>query len=225
MDPQHRDRVAFVKLVSGAFRRGMKLKPGDGGKAITVSSPILFFAQDRDIADEAFPGDVIGVPNHGVLRVGDSLSETGRARFAGIPNFAPEILRRARMTDPMKSKHLRKALEGLAEEGVTQLFKPSIGAEMIVGAVGALQFDVMAERLREEYGLDVVFEVPPYETARWLASDDAAATEEFASRYRGQMAEDLDGAPVFLAKNAWEAAYVEERNPTLRFLKTRERRA
>jgi peptide chain release factor 3 len=224
MDPLHRDRVAFMKLVSGRFERGMKLKPAGGGKAITVSSPILFFAQDREVTDEAFAGDVIGVPNHGVLRVGDSLSESGEARFAGIPNFAPEILRRVRVRDPMKSKHLRKALEGLAEEGVTQLFKPQIGADIVVGAVGALQFEVMAERLSEEYGLDVIFEAPPFETARWLVSDDDAALEEFASRHRGQMAEDLDGAPVFLAKNAWEAAYVEEKSPALRFLRTRERR-
>jgi peptide chain release factor 3 len=224
MDPQHRDRVAFVKLVSGKFRRGMKLKPGDGGKAITVASPILFFAQDRDIADEAFPGDVIGVPNHGVLRVGDSLSESGRARFAGMPNFAPEILRRVRVADPMKSKHLRKALEGLAEEGVTQLFKPTIGSDMVVGAVGLLQFEVMAERLADEYGLDVMFEVPPFETARWLAGSPDAL-EAFAGRHRGQMAEDLDGAPVFLAKSGWEAGYVEEKFPEIRFLRTRERRA
>ena len=225
MDPQHRDRIAFVKLVSGAFHRGMKLKPSVDRKALTVSSPIMFFAQDRDVAEEAFAGDVMGVPNHGILRVGDSLSESGRAQFAGIPNFAPEILRRARVTDPMKNKHLRKALEGLAEEGVTQLFKPAIGAELVVGAVGALQFDVMVERLRAEYGLDVVFETPPFETARWIATDDDEALEDFASRYRGQMAEDLDGAPVFLAKNAWEAGYAEERNPTLRFLKARERGA
>lgn len=123
MDPNHRDRVAFVRLCSGRFRRGMKLKT-EAGKQLTVSSPILFFAQDREIADEAFAGDVMGVPNHGTLRVGDSLSESGRLRFTGIPNFAPEILRRARLADPLKAKHLKKALESLAEEGVTQLFRP-----------------------------------------------------------------------------------------------------
>jgi len=223
MDPQHRDRIAFMKLVSGKFRRGMKLKPANAGKAITISSPIMFFAQDREIADEAFAGDVIGVPNHGVLRVGDSLSESGRARFAGIPNFAPEILRRARVADPLKGKHLRKALEGLAEEGVTQLFKPSIGAEMIVGAVGALQFDVMTERLKAEYGLAVMFEVPPYETARWLTAENDDIIEEFAGRHRGQMAEDLDGAPVFLAKNSWEVSYVEDKFPSIKFARVRER--
>ncbi|MGD2133001.1 MAG: peptide chain release factor 3 [Maricaulaceae bacterium] len=225
MDPQHRDRIAFVKLVSGTFKRGMKLKTLASGKPLTVSSPVMFFANDRDIADEAFPGDVIGAPNHGVLRVGDSLSETGRAQFAGIPNFAPEILRRARLLDPMKAKHLRKALESLAEEGVTQLFKPAIGADMIVGAVGVLQFEVMSERLQTEYSLDVTFEVPPFETARWLAADDPADIEDFAAKHRAQMAEDLDESPVFLAKNAWEASYVEEKFPKVRFLTTRERQA
>ena len=158
-----------------------------------------------------------------MLRVGDSLSESGKAVFAGIPNFAPEILRRVRVADPLKSKHLRRALEGLAEEGVTQLFKPAIGADMIVGAVGALQFDVMAERLRAEYGLDVAFEVPPFETARWLAADSDETIETFAGMHRGQMAEDLDAAPVFLAKDGWEASYVAERYPDVRFLRARER--
>ncbi len=222
MDPNHRDRVAFMKLASGRFKRGMKLKT-TAGKAITVSSPILFFAQDREIVDEAFAGDVMGVPNHGVLRVGDSLSESGKIRFSGIPNFAPEILRRARVKDPLKAKHLRKALESLAEEGVTQLFKPALGADMIVGAVGPLQIDVMAERIQVEYGLEAIFETPPYMTARWLAGEPDAL-EDFASRNRGQMAEDLDGEPVYLAKNAWEVSYAEEKFPDLSFLRARERR-
>jgi len=163
MDLNHRDRVAFLRLSSGEFKRGMKLKTTEN-KTISVHNPILFFAQDRELADNAYAGDVIGIPNHGVLRVGDSLSETGKIRFAGIPNFAPEILRRARLKDPLKAKHLRKALESLAEEGVTQLFKPNMGADMIVGAVGALQIEVMAERIKTEYGLEVTFEMPPYQT-------------------------------------------------------------
>jgi peptide subunit release factor RF-3 len=136
MDPNHRDRIAFFRVVSGRFQRGMRLKTV-AGKQIGITSPVMFMAQDREIADEAFGGDVIGMPNHGQLRVGDALSENGNIQFAGIPNFAPEILRRVRTKDPMKSKHLRKALEGLAEEGVTQLFTPEIGSDMIVGAVGA----------------------------------------------------------------------------------------
>ena len=143
MDPNHRDRVAFLRLCSGEFRRGMRLKTSSG-KQLNIHNPLMFMAQDREIAETAYAGDVIGVPNHGQLRVGDSLSENGDIQFAGIPNFAPELLRRARVKDPMKAKHLRKALESLAEEGVTQLFTPQIGSDMIVGAVGQLQIEVMA---------------------------------------------------------------------------------
>ena len=169
MDPAHRDRIAFLRLVSGKFTRGMKLKVENTGRQLSVNAPILFFASDRELAEEAFAGDVIGVPNHGVLRVGDSLSESGTLRFAGLPNFAPEILRRVRIKDPLKAKHLKKALEGLAEEGVTQLFRPVIGADFVVGAVGQLQFEVMADRLGGEYGLDVEFEPAPYAEARCRA--------------------------------------------------------
>jgi len=222
MDPNHRDRVAFLRLVSGVFKRGMKLKTADN-KTISVHNPILFFAQDREIADKAYGGDVIGVPNHGALRVGDSLSESGKIRFAGIPNFAPEILRRARLADPLKAKHLRKALESLAEEGVTQLFKPSMGSDMIVGAVGSLQIDVMAERIKTEYGLEVTFEVGLFQTARWLSADDPKLIEAFANKNQGAMAEDLDGAPVLLAKSAWDISYAQDKNPNIKFLKVKER--
>ncbi|MAC90731.1 MULTISPECIES: peptide chain release factor 3 [Maricaulis] len=223
MDPNHRDRVAFVRLCSGVFKRGMKLKT-EAGKQLTVSSPILFFAQDREIADEAFAGDVMGVPNHGTLRVGDSLSESGKLRFSGIPNFAPEILRRARLADPLKAKHLKKALESLAEEGVTQLFRPTLGGDFIVGAVGALQIDVMRERVAAEYGLEVDFEPAPYDTARWL-SGDRVKIEEFADRHKSAMAEDINGDPVFLAKSAWEVSYSEEKFPDLTFHRAKERSA
>jgi peptide chain release factor 3 len=221
MDPNHRDRVAFLRLASGRFKRGMKLKT-DKGKSLTVSSPIMFFAQDREIADEAFAGDVIGIPNHGLLRVGDSLSESGDILFAGIPNFAPEILRRARLADPLKAKHLKKALESLAEEGVTQLFRPVIGGDFIVGAVGQLQIEVMAERVAVEYGLDVTFEAAPYELARWINGSDADI-EKFADRHKSAIAEDIDGDPVFLAKSAWEVSYSEEKWPDLKFLRAKER--
>ncbi|MBB33970.1 MAG: peptide chain release factor 3 [Hirschia sp.] len=222
MDPNHRDRIAFLKMVSGKFKRGMKLKT-TAGKQINVASPVMFMAQDREIADEAFAGDVIGVPNHGALRVGDSLSESGAVQFGGIPNFAPEILRRARVKDPMKAKHLRKALEGLAEEGVTQLFTPALGADMIVGAVGALQIDVMAERVSAENNLEVAFEQGLYNVARWISSDDKAKLEAFVEKNRVNMATDIDGAPVFLGKNAWDVGYVAEKNPDIRFMNTKER--
>ena len=222
MDPNHRDRVAFLRLASGEFRRGMKLKQSGTGKTIGVHNPILFFASERETVDEAWPGDIIGIPNHGVLRVGDTLSESGNLVFTGIPNFAPEILRRVRLADPMKQKHLARALESLAEEGVTQLFKPAIGSQWIVGVVGALQLDVLKSRLVAEYDLAADLEASPFDAARWL-SGTPAEIEKFAAANRGGMAADRDGAPVFLAKSAWEIGYVAERFPNVKLLKTRER--
>jgi peptide chain release factor 3 len=222
MDPNHRDRVAFLRLASGRFRRNMKLKQSGTGKSIGVHNPILFFASERETVDEAWPGDIIGIPNHGVLRVGDTLSESGQVIFTGIPNFAPEILRRVRLADPMKQKHLARALESLAEEGVTQLFKPQIGSQWIVGVVGMLQLDVLKSRLVAEYGLDADLEPAPYDAARWLSGSEADI-EKFAAANRGGMASDRDGAPVFLAKSAWELGYVAEKAPAVKFLKTRER--
>lgn len=225
MDPNHRDRVAFIRLCSGKFKRGMKLKQVATGKQIGIHNPILFFAQDRETIDEAFPGDIIGVPNHGVLRVGDTLTEGEDLVFTGIPNFAPEILRRIRLADPMKAKHLQRALESLAEEGVTQVFKPAIGSQWIVGVVGQLQLDVLASRMAGEYGLEVGFEPPPFEMARWVAADDPLELKKFIADHQGNMAEDRDGAPVFLAKSAWELRYTGEKRPAIRFNKTRERQA
>jgi peptide chain release factor 3 len=222
MDPNHRDRIAFVRLTSGRFTRGMKLKVQNTGRQMSVNAPILFFASDRELAEEAFAGDVIGIPNHGVLRVGDSLSETGTVRFAGLPNFAPEILQRVRVKDPLKAKHLKKALEGLAEEGVTQLFRPTLGADFIVGAVGQLQFEVMADRLSGEYALDVIFEPAPYAEARWI-SGTRADLEDFTSKHRTAIAADIDEAPVFLGKSSWEIGYVAERYPNVEFSRSKER--
>jgi peptide chain release factor 3 len=222
MDPNHRDRVAFVRLASGQFRRNMRLTQSGTGKSIGIHNPILFFAQQRETVGEAWPGDIIGIPNHGVLRVGDTLSESGKIIFTGIPNFAPEILRRVRLGDPMKQKHLARALTSLAEEGVTQVFKPTIGAQWIVGVVGPLQLEVLKSRLHEEYGLDADLEASPYDTARWLSADDKDL-EKFVEGNRGGMATDRDGAPVFLAKSAWELNYVADKFPKVKFAKTRER--
>ena len=222
MDPNHRDRIAFLRLTSGEFQRGMKLKVQNTGRQLSVNAPIMFFASDRELAEEAFAGDVIGIPNHGVLRVGDSLSETGTLRFAGLPNFAPEILQRVRVKDPLKAKHLKKALEGLAEEGVTQLFRPTMGSDFIVGAVGQLQFEVMADRLANEYQLEVLFEASPYAEARWIGGEKADL-EDFQGKHRMQMATDIDDQPVFLAKTAWETGYVSERYPKVRFERSKER--
>jgi peptide chain release factor 3 len=223
MDPNHRDRVAFVRLCSGRFRRGMKLRQVHSGKTIAVQNPIFFFAQDRELAEEALPGDIIGIPNHGTLRVGDSLTEGEDIRFTGIPNFAPEILRRVRLDDPMQAKQLKRALEDLAEEGVTQVFRPMLGAAWIVGVVGQLQLDVLSSRMASEYNVAVGFEVAPYETARWVLSGDPGLLRRFVERHREAMAEDRDGSPVFLARNSWDLDRTTKDWPDLRFEKTRER--
>jgi peptide chain release factor 3 len=157
------------------------------------------------------------------LRVGDSLSQSGDVLFRGIPNFAPEILKRVRVRDPLKQKHLRKALESLGEEGVTQVFKPMIGADLVVGAVGELQFDVLDERMKAEYGLEVLFEQSPYQAARWVSAEARADLDAFIEKSSAQMAEDVDGAPVFLGKSAWEIGYVQEKNPKIRFKDIKER--
>ena len=223
MDPNHRDRVAFLRLCSGKFRRGMKLTQMGTGKVLSVNSPILFFAREREIVDEAWPGDIIGIPNHGVLRVGDTLTEGETVKITGIPNFAPEILRRVRLEDPMKSKQLKRALEDLAEEGVTQVFRRVIGGDHIVGVVGELQLDVLKTRVEAEYQVKIDLEPAPFETARWISADNKADLEAFMAANRGGMSEDRDGAPVFLARNAWELGYVAERTPAIKFADIRER--
>ncbi len=223
MDPNHRDRVAFLRMVSGTFKRGMKLRQAATGKQIGVHNPILFFAQDRELVEEAYPGDIIGIPNHGTLRVGDTLSESSELVFTGIPNFAPEILRRVRVGDPMKSKHVRRALESLAEEGVTQVFKPLIGANWIVGVVGQLQLDVLKTRVKNEYDLDIDFEVAALEGARWISSEESAELKRFIDAHKGSMAVDVDDASVFLGASAWELNYTQEKWPSITFHKTRER--
>jgi peptide chain release factor 3 len=223
MDPNHRDRVAFMRMVSGHFKRGMKLKPSGSGKVMSIHNPILFFARDREIVDEAWPGDVMGIPNHGTLRVGDTLTEGEDLVFTGIPNFAPEILRRVRLGDPLKAKHLQRALESLAEEGVTQVFKPMLGSQWFVGVVGQLQLDVLAQRIATEYGLVVSFEAGLYETARWLKAEDPAELKKFMDAHKGNMAEDRDGAPVFLAKSTWELGYTADKWPAVKFTATKER--
>jgi len=223
MDPNRRERVAFFRLCSGRFRRGMKLRQARTGKTLSVQNPIFFFAHERELADEALPGDIIGIPNHGTLRVGDTLTEGEVIRFTGIPNFASEILRRVRLDDPIRAKQFRRALEDLAEEGVTQVFRPMLGASWIVGVVGQLQLDVLVSRMATEYKIAVGFETAPYETARWIVGDDPAEIKRFTERHRASLAEDRDGAPVFLARNAWELNHTIETWPDLRFLATRER--
>jgi peptide chain release factor 3 len=224
MDPKHRDRVAFMRVCSGHFRRGMKLRHVRSGKSLAVHSPIFFFAQDRELAEEAWPGDIVGIPNHGTLRVGDTLTESAEdLRVTGIPSFAPEILRRVRLDDPMRAKQLRRALDDLAEEGVAQIFRPLLGSNWIVGVVGQLQLDVLGTRIEHEYGVKAGFEPAPFETARWITAERPGAAKDFVEHNRSSVAEDGDGEPVFLARNRWELNRVEEEWPHVRFRATKER--
>jgi len=223
MDPNHRDRVAFMRVCSGALKRGMKLTNPRLGKAVTIQNPITFFARDRELAELARPGDIVGIPNHGTLRVGDTLSERGDVAFTGLPDFAPEILRRVRLDDPMKSKQMRKGLEDLAEEGVIRIFKPAIGSNWIVGVVGALQLDVLATRMEAEYSLKLGFELSPWEIARWVSADEPAELKRLLEANRGSAAEDADGAAVLLIRNAWELGRFQQDWPKVKFASVRER--
>ncbi len=216
MDPNHRDRIAFLRVSSGRLTRGMKAKLVRTGKPMSLSAPQFFFAQERALAEEAFPGDVVGIPNHGTLRIGDTLTEGEDLVFRGVPSFAPEILRRVKLTDAMKAKKLREALQQMAEEGVVQTFVPFDGSGALVGVVGALQLDVLVERLQGEYGLPVTFESSRFELARWVAAAPADLAK-FLAAYPSSTASDLDGAPVFLASSAFTLKYEADRWPQVTF--------
>ncbi|MBL0217237.1 MAG: peptide chain release factor 3 [Myxococcales bacterium] len=222
MDPQHRDRIAFVRLASGRFERGMKLTVPRTGKTLGVHNAMVFQANERELAEEAWAGDIIGIPNHGTLRIGDALTEGETIHFTGIPSFAPEYLRRVRSDDPMKAKHLGRALEQIAEEGAAQVFKMFLGSDFIVGVVGALQFEVLADRIRSEYNLPCHFEGTSFEVARWVDADDPKLIKKFADQNRDNIAEDHSGATVFLARNEWQMNRAKLDFPQLRFLQTRE---
>ncbi|HLF21358.1 MAG TPA: EF-Tu/IF-2/RF-3 family GTPase, partial [Aestuariivirga sp.] len=222
MDPNHRDRIAFMRLASGKLTRGMRVKIVRTGKTLALNAPQFFFAQDRSLAEEAYAGDVVGIPNHGILRIGDTLTEGEDIAFTGVPSFAPEILRRVKLGDPMKAKKLREALKQLAEEGVVQLFLPVDGSPAIVGVVGALQLDVLADRLANEYGVPVSFEPSRYETMRWISCDDAKKLDEFIAANRFSIAHDLDGAPVLMAQSPFSLNYTLERAPGIKAVEIKE---
>ncbi|MFB9223515.1 peptide chain release factor 3 [Paracoccus cavernae] len=221
MDPKHRDRVAFVRVASGHFERGMKLLHVRSKKPMAVSNPVLFLAADRELADEAWAGDIIGIPNHGQLRIGDALTEGETLRFTGIPSFAPELLQNVRSTDPMKAKHLEKALMQFAEEGAAKVFKPLIGSGYIVGVVGALQFDVLASRIEIEYGIPVRFEPSQFTSARWL-SGPKDKVEAFANINKQHISTDHDGDLVYLTRLQWDIDRVQRDYPDLHLTATKE---
>lgn len=220
--PKHRDRIAFVRLCSGHFRRGMKMLHVRSGKYMPVHNPVMFLAQERELAEEALPGDILGLPNHGNLRIGDALTEGENLVFTGIPTFAPELLQKIRSVDPLKAKHLGKALQQIAEEGGASVFRPAIGAEWIVGVVGSLQFDVLADRIRTEYEIPVIFEPTTLYTARWVKAENSLELKKFMDSNRASMAEDHDGEPVFLARNAWHLNKTTEDFPKISFMATRQ---
>jgi peptide chain release factor 3 len=221
MDPKHRDRIAFLRLCSGKFERGMKVKQVASGKMLNVNNAITFMAQDRTIMDEAYSGDIIGIPNHGTIKLGDTFTSNESLKFIGIPSFAPEFFRRARIQNPMKMKQLQIGLKQLAEEGAAQLFRPLLSNDLVLGAVGMLQFDVVKHRLEHEYGVDMIFEPFDCYTVRWLhgSNDDLKA---IADKYGFNVG--LDGADdyVYLAPNRVNLQMAQERYPDITFAETRE---
>ncbi|RDE09504.1 peptide chain release factor 3 [Pelagibacterium lacus] len=223
MDPNHRDRVAFVRVASGTLKRGMRLKNVRSGKDLKVANPMFFFARERELADEAVAGDVVGIPNHGTLSVGDTLTDGADVTVTGIPNFAPELLRRVHLSDASKTKQLAKALNDLAEEGVVQVFKPTLGAGYYVGAVGPLQLEVLTSRAQAEYGVQIRIEPAQYVTARWVKVKDKTQFEKFSAIHRLNVAEDRYGDPVFLAPSQWEIDRCAKDYPELTFLATKDR--
>jgi peptide chain release factor 3 len=222
MDPNHRDRIAFVRIVSGKYTPGMKLYHVRIGREVIISNAITFMAQERVKVEEAFAGDILGLHNHGTMRIGDTFSIKEPLRFTGIPNFAPEIFRRAVLKNPMKMKQLQKGLEQLTEEGATQLFRPLASNDLILGAVGVLQFDVVAHRLQHEYGVDAIFEPVQVATARWVYAQDAKQLAEFEKKARDNIARDGAGELTYLAPTRVNLQLTQERWPDIRFEATRE---
>ncbi len=214
MDPKHRDRVAFVRLASGHFQRGMKLTHVRTKKPMAISNPVLFLASDRELAEEAWAGDIIGIPNHGQLRIGDTLTEGEAIRVTGLPSFAPELLQNCRAGDPMKAKHLDKALMQFAEEGAAKVFKPMIGSGFVVGVVGQLQFEVLASRIEMEYGLPVRFEPSQFTSARWVTGPKAAV-DAFVEKNKGHISYDNDGDIVYMTRLQWDIDRIERDHPEL----------
>lgn len=222
MDPAHRDRIAFLRICSGKFTRGMKVRHHRIGKDITLANATIFLAQDRANVEEAWPGDIIGLHNHGTIKIGDTFTLKEELKFTGIPNFAPELFRRVILKNPLKMKQLQKGLIQLAEEGAIQIFRPIIGSDYIMGAVGVLQFEVTVARLKNEYGVDAIYEPVNYQAARWVSCNDKKKLAEFESKNQGSLAKDSEGFLTHLAQNEWMLNFFMEKWPDIEFHKTRE---
>jgi len=225
MDPAHRDRIAFLRICSGRFERGMKVRHHRLGKEVPFANATIFMAQDRAHVDEAYPGDIIGIYNHGTIKIGDTFTEKEPLKFTGIPNFAPEHFRRVQLRNPMKAKQLRKGLVQLAEEGAVQVFRMVEGTGFILGAVGILQFDVTVERLRAEYGVDAAYEPVDFSIARWVSCENPSHLEDFERKHRANLAYDAEDHLTYLGPGAWHLEFISEQWPDIEFMKTREQGA
>ncbi|MBD2858836.1 peptide chain release factor 3 [Spongiibacter sp. KMU-158] len=222
MDPKHRDRIAFMRVCSGEYSKGMKMRHVRIGKDVKIADAVSFLAGDRELVEQAVSGDIIGLHNHGTIQIGDTFTEGDEFKFTGIPHFAPELFRRIRLADPLKSKQLQKGLQQLSEEGSTQVFMPQKNSDLIVGAVGMLQFDVVVYRLKDEYKVDAIYEPVNIHTARWVECDDPKAFEEFKRKCADNLAIDGGGHLTYLAPTRVNLALAEERHPEVRFRATRE---
>jgi len=222
MDPNHRDRIAFMRVCSGSYSPGMKVKHRRSGKEMKLANAVTFMANERTRMEEAYAGDIIGVHNHGQLQIGDVLTEGEALTFKGIPYFAPELFSRARLRDPMKAKQLEKGLRQLGEEGAVQVFSPLVDNTPLIGAVGQLQFEVVEHRLKAEYGVDAVFERAGIHTARWVTCPDTNHLNEFVKANQGRLAKDVDGNFAYLADTGVNLRLAQERWPKVQFHATRE---
>jgi peptide chain release factor 3 len=222
MDPAHRDRIAFLRICSGHYSKGMKMRHVRIGRDVQVSNALTFLASDRDHVDEAYAGDIIGLHNHGTIRIGDTFTQGEDLKFTGIPSFAPELFRRAVLRDPLRMKALQKGLDQLCEEGATQLFRPLKNNDLILGAVGILQFDVVAHRLKDEYGVDCAFEPVSVATARWVEFEDGGMEARFREKAFENLGEDQSGALVYIAPTRVNLELAMEKWPDIRFHATRE---
>jgi len=222
MNPAHRDRIAFVRICSGRFSRGMKVVHHRIGKEVALANATIFMAQNRENVTEAFPGDIIGIHNHGTIKIGDTFSEKEPLKFTGIPNFAPEHFRRVRLKNPLKVKHLQKGLTQLAEEGAVQVFRPIVGSDYILGAVGVLQFEVTVARLKAEYGVDAIYEPVDYAVARWIGCGDRKILAEFEKRNSANLARDSQGCLSYLTTSEFLLKYCMKEWPGVEFYKTRD---
>ncbi len=222
MDKQHRDRIAFMRLCSGKYEKGMKVRHVRLDRDMKIPDAVTFMADDRGHVDEAYTGDIIGIHNHGTIRIGDTFTQGENLAFTGIPNFAPELFRRARLKDPLKMKALQKGLTQLCEEGATQLYKPLNNNDLILGAVGVLQFEVVAQRLKDEYNVECQFEAVNVNTARWVESDNEKKLDEFKVKAKNNLALDHAGDLAYIAPSRVNLQMTQERWPEIKFLATRE---